>query len=110
VLSRVLLEYGDTLHKTIINNTLGNILDEDGTVWALAKGVDWEQSALMFPADRGRAIIADVIPRFHFDDFGHAFLTCFATMTMENWNDNFYEVSFDMTWFYICCRGVVSIV
>ena len=93
MLRRVLLEYGDTIHSPLVNNSFGNVMDAHGMVWAQAKTSDWDPSTYNPPAGGGRAIITAVVPRFNFDNFGHSFLTCFGTMTMANWNDNFYEVA-----------------
>jgi hypothetical protein len=86
------LEYGNTIHSPVINKTFGNMMDAEGMVWAQAKADGWDPSTYKPSQGGGRPIITNVIPRFNFDNFGHAFLTCFGTMTMANWNDNFYEV------------------
>jgi len=93
-LFRVLVEYGDTIHRKVVNSSMNYQLDSQGTVWAISSehGDDFG-SSLMTTGTTGAhfPIITGVAPRFHFDDFGHAFLTCFEVMTIANWNDNFYE-------------------
>ena len=92
-LFRVLVEYGDTIHSNVVNSSMNYQLDSRGTLWAITTdGHDFGSSLMTTSATSvSFPIITGVAPRFHFDDLGTAFLTCFEVMTIANWNDNFYE-------------------
>ena len=85
---KVELEFGGNKgggggYDPVVNISVGGALDEYGYIWAAAKGETIQY---------GVPYIDDWSPRFHFDNFGIAFLTSFQVFTMANWNDDLYDV------------------
>ncbi len=84
---KVEVEYGGNKgggggYDPATNVSLGGALDEYGYIWA----------GTLDDANRGVAVIIAYVPRMHFDNLGHAFLTSFQVFTQANWGDNLHDV------------------
>eukprot|EP00960_Hanusia_phi_P014603 431203-Hanusia_phi.AAC.4 len=78
---KVKIEFADV--EPSVNHSVGGLLDREGMVWCST--LDETSGALPF--------ISSIVPRFHYNNLGQAFLTSFQVLTICNWNDDLYDTA-----------------